>query len=74
MEKVRIHEEKASIWKRSWGWSGIRVLGSIENYLELGFGKEGDSKALVLELLEGVKEDRDASVRGSYGFMQNCVN
>jgi hypothetical protein len=34
-----------------------RVLSSIKNYLELGFGEEGNCKALVLELLEGVEED-----------------
>jgi hypothetical protein len=46
-----------------------RVLGSVENYLELGFGKERDSKALVLELLEGVKEDGDTVVHGGNGFV-----
>jgi hypothetical protein len=46
-----------------------RVLSSIKNYLELGFGEEGNCKALVLELLEGVEEDRDAAVHGSDGFM-----
>ncbi len=51
-----------------------RVLGGIENYLELGFGKEGDSKALVLELLECVKEDGYAVAHGSYSFVQNWLN
>ncbi len=51
-----------------------RVLGSIKNYLELGFGKEGDSRVLVLELLKGVKEDRDTVVHGGDSFVQNCVN
>jgi hypothetical protein len=51
-----------------------RILSSIKNYLELGFGKEGNCKALVLELLEGVKEDRDAAVHGCDSFMENCVN
>ena len=51
-----------------------RILSSIKNYLELGFGKEGNCKALVLELLEGVKEDGDAAVHGSDSFVENCVN
>ncbi len=51
-----------------------RVLSSIKNYLELGFGKEGNCKALVLEFLEGVKEDGDAAVHGSDSFVENCVN
>ncbi len=45
------------------------VLGSIENYLELAFGQEGNSKALVLELLEGVKENGDAAVHGGNSFV-----
>ena len=51
-----------------------RVFGSIKNYLELGFGEEGNCEALVLELLEGVKEDGDAAVHGSDSFVENCVN
>ncbi len=51
-----------------------RILSSIKNYLELGFGEEGNGKALVLELLEGVEEDRDAAVHGSDSFMEDCVN
>ena len=51
-----------------------RVLSSIKNYLELGFGEEGNCKALVLELLEGVKEDGDAAVHGSDSVMEDCVN
>jgi hypothetical protein len=51
-----------------------RILSSIKNYLELGFGKERYCKALVLELLEGVKEDGDAAVHGSDSFMEDCVN
>ena len=51
-----------------------RVFSSIKNYLELGFGKEGNCKALVLELLEGVKEDGDVAVHGSDSFVENCVN
>jgi hypothetical protein len=51
-----------------------RVFGSIKNYLELGFGKEGNCEALVLELLEGVKEDGDAAVHGSDSFVENCIN
>jgi hypothetical protein len=51
-----------------------RILSSIKNYLELGFGKEGNCKALVLELLEGVEEDRDAAIHGSDSFMKDCVN
>ncbi len=46
-----------------------RILSSIKNYLELGFGEEGNGKALVLELLEGVEEDGDAAVLGSDSFM-----
>ncbi len=45
------------------------VLGSIKNNLELAFGQEGNSKVLVLELLEGIKEDGDAAVHGGYGFV-----
>jgi hypothetical protein len=51
-----------------------RILSSIKNYLELGFGKEGNCKALVLELLEGVEEDGDAAIHGSDSFMKDCVN
>jgi hypothetical protein len=51
-----------------------RILSSIKNYLELGFRKEGNCKALVLELLEGVKEDGDAAVHGCDSFMEDCVN
>ncbi len=51
-----------------------RILSSIKNNLELGFGEEGNGKALVLELLEGVKEDGDAAVHGSDSFMEDCVN
>jgi hypothetical protein len=51
-----------------------RILSSIKNYLELGFGKERYCEALVLELLEGVKEDGDAAVHGSDSFMEDCVN
>ena len=51
-----------------------RILSSIKNYLELGFGKEGNCEALVLELLEGVKEDGDAAVHGSDSFVENCIN
>ena len=51
-----------------------RVFGSIKNYLELGFGKEGNCKAVVLELLEGVEEDGDAAIHGSDSFMKDCVN
>jgi hypothetical protein len=51
-----------------------RVFGSIKNDLELGFGKEGNCEALVLELLEGVKEDGDAAVHGSDSFVENCIN
>ncbi len=46
-----------------------RVLGSIKDNLELTFGKEGNSKALVLEFLQGIKEDGDAVVHGSYCFV-----
>ncbi len=51
-----------------------RILSSIKNYVALGFGKEGNCEALVLELLEGVKEDGDAAVHGSDSFVKNCVN
>jgi hypothetical protein len=51
-----------------------RILSSIKNYLELGFGEEGNGKALVLELLEGVEEDGDAAVHGSDTFMEDCVD
>ncbi len=51
-----------------------RILSSVKNYLELGFREEGNGKALVLELLEGVEEDGDAAVHGSDSFMEDCVN
>jgi hypothetical protein len=51
-----------------------RILSSIKNYLELGFRKERNCKALVLELLEGVKEDGDVAVHGSDSFMEDCIN
>ncbi len=51
-----------------------RILSSIKNYVELGFGKEGNCEALVLELLEGVKKDGDAAVHGSNSFVENCIN
>ncbi len=51
-----------------------RVLCSIKNYLELGFRKERDSKALVLELLEGVKEDGNTVIHGGDSLVQNCIN
>ena len=50
------------------------ILGSIKNYLKLGFRKEGNCKALVLELLEGIEEDGNAAVHGSNSFVEDCVN
>jgi hypothetical protein len=67
-EVLRVIRNKVNIVVAS------RILSSIKNYLELGFGKEGNCKALVLELLEGVKEDGDAAVHGSDSFMEDCVN
>ncbi len=42
-----------------------RILGSRKDNLKLTFGKERNSKALVLELLQGVKEGGDVVVHGS---------
>jgi hypothetical protein len=51
-----------------------RILSSIKNYLKLGFCKEGNCKALVLELLEGIEEDGNAAVHGSNSFVEDCIN